>query len=394
MKTVMSNKLTKVVCISLILLGLTSPAFAYPPGNAVVLYYKACLLYEPQESMRDMIDDYARGETELTEEIADFVKKNENIIDIIVDAADIQNCNWGLDYSEGLELLIPGLSDLKHISRLVTADARIITSEGDYELALERCLTSYEMAGHVSDLTLISWLVGYTINMTTDKCIQNILSTMPEDLETLQRLKSKLSLIQPFPFVKICISSEFEMIRLYMMQIEYKDMIISGEEQFDLSDEKKSMLELLRNADEEFFAKNRAYNETIENSVIDAFGLPYPQAYNTIGKLINEKIINDVESGNPDAVLTAILTPALAKCYSLGIRKESGYNALRAAVAIYILKATTGQLPDAIPAGLPKDMFSGKDFIYEKNADGFILRCQGKELPKNKIHEYEFNVTE
>ena len=49
-------------------------------------------------------------------------------------------------------------------------------------------------------------------------------------------------------------------------------------------------------------------------------------------------------------------------------------------------------LTDALPAGLPGDLFSGKDFEYEKTAEGFILRCQGKDLSKDEIYQYEFKV--
>jgi hypothetical protein len=62
------------------------------------------------------------------------------------------------------------------------------------------------------------------------------------------------------------------------------------------------------------------------------------------------------------------------------------------AVDIYIINAKTGDLPNAIPAGLPRDLFSGEDFEYEKTADGFILRCQAKDLLKDEIYEYEFKV--
>jgi len=50
------------------------------------------------------------------------------------------------------------------------------------------------------------------------------------------------------------------------------------------------------------------------------------------------------------------------------------------------------QLPDELPADLPKDLFGGKDFEYERTKDGFVLRCQGKDLSKDKIYEYEFKV--
>ena len=94
----------------------------------------------------------------------------------------------------------------------------------------------------------------------------------------------------------------------------------------------------------------------------------------------------------PYATITAICCPALSKVYSLDIRRLTHANAMLAAVDIYIINAKTGKLPDTIPAGLPKDLFSGKDFVYEKTGDGFILRCQGKELPKDKIHDYKFKI--
>ena len=57
-----------------------------------------------------------------------------------------------------------------------------------------------------------------------------------------------------------------------------------------------------------------------------------------------------------------------------------------------MIRARTGKLPDSLPAGLPKDLFSGKDFIYEKTEEGVILRCQGKDMEIDEIHEYEFKV--
>jgi hypothetical protein len=62
------------------------------------------------------------------------------------------------------------------------------------------------------------------------------------------------------------------------------------------------------------------------------------------------------------------------------------------AVEIYLIKAKTGRLPDEFPAGSPKDLFSDEDFEYEKKNSGFVLRCRGKDLLKDKIHEYEFKV--
>ena len=46
----------------------------------------------------------------------------------------------------------------------------------------------------------------------------------------------------------------------------------------------------------------------------------------------------------------------------------------------------------SLPAGLPKDLFSGKDFLYEKTDAGFTLTGQGKDLDKDIVQKYEFKV--
>lgn len=121
-----------------------------------------------------------------------------------------------------------------------------------------------------------------------------------------------------------------------------------------------------------------------------AFDLPYSQAYSKL-KQLDEKPAKEF-SKNPDATLTAACSPTWLKIYTLSTRLGSHTNAIKAAIEIYIIKAKTGQFPDALPTGLPPDLFSSKDFQYEKTKDGFVLRCQGKDLARDVIHQYEFKV--
>jgi len=392
MRTV--NKLTKIACVVVMFLALCPSVFAYPPDNAAVLYYQASLMYQPDEHMWDLLTDCVRGDVELTEEIINHVKEQDQIIEMAVDAADVPYCDWGMDYSKGLDMPFPALGKMKRLAVLTLVDARMVAGEGDYELALERCLTIYRMARHMSDRPLIYWLMGIAIDVKTDQCIQFILSTMPQDLEKMTWLKNKLFLIDPFPPFKGCMDFEFDVAKPYM-RMENKEKLISliKEEWIDNaeSEEAKSMIEQLRDADEEYFYRARAYNDTIKGNVISALDLAYPQAYAILLEVGN-KPAKDMELGINEAVVTAILTPALNACYSIGTRGPTNFNAIRVAIGIYIIKAQTGQLPDTLPAGSPKDLFSGKDFKYEKTADGFILRCRGKDLKKDKTYEWEFKV--
>ena len=86
----------------------------------------------------------------------------------------------------------------------------------------------------------------------------------------------------------------------------------------EIDDTTKSALNQLRNADEQYFKKARAYNKKIFSNIIAAMDIPYPKAYAKITELA-EKPAQDMEK-KPYATLTAILLPALAKVYNLDIR--------------------------------------------------------------------------
>lgn len=71
-------------------------------------------------------------------------------------------------------------------------------------------------------------------------------------------------------------------------------------------------------------------------------------------------------------------------------------RAVQAAIAVYLIKAKTGQLPQTLPADLPKDPYSGNDFEYQVTERGFILRCRavfGGQTLHGELPQFEFQVT-
>jgi len=61
-------------------------------------------------------------------------------------------------------------------------------------------------------------------------------------------------------------------------------------------------------------------------------------------------------------------------------------------VEVYLALANAGQLPEKLPDHLPKDPFTGRDFIYEITDEGFALRCQGKDFLNRKYRLLEFKI--
>jgi len=389
MKTIRSRKITKAMFVVLALFVSAPLAFAYPPDNAAVLYYKAFMLYESPDNIGPMLWDYWKGNIKSNEKIEEFLKKNLRIIDIVLDATRIDHCDWGLDYSQGTEVLLPPHHKARDIFALLAAEARMQADRGDYKKALGRCISIYRMARHLNERPLITYIVGTAINAATHKYITTqFLSEMPQDIDTLTWLRDELAKFDKQPYsIKPALRWKREAGIISMSPERIGNVVRSG---LDDGDFKEKILRRITTADEQFFERNRTYWNQYMADVIAAFDLPYPLAYSKLQRL-DEK--PSKESGeNPDATLTAACAPPWQRIYVQSIGLETRSNAIKTAIEIYIIKAKTGKLPEALPAGLPGDLFSGKPFQYEKTTDGFILRCQGKDLAKDEIYKYEFKV--
>ena len=382
---------TLILCIS------TPSVFALPPDpdNAALLYYQVFLIYEkPDDTMKDMVEDLARGKIEPDARTTKFIESQKTVTRLVVAAAKLPNCNWGLKYSDGLSLELPYLSQTRHLTWLILADARTIAANGDYELAIDRCLTARKLAVHAaSEPIIVNFLVGISIEKLANKCIQDILSSAPIDLKALQYFKAQLgefdNKLIPMKFLW---ETEREVMASYMTPEKVGEIIplLLGETEEDESEEIKIANERILAADQQFCQRNIDYYNKHMTAIFSSSELPYEQAYARLEKLGNKP--SEEFKENPDATMAAILAPAVQKIYNNDVSRKTFSNALKTALEIYIINAKTGQLPDSLPSGLPNDLFSGKPFQYAKTAEGFILRCQGRDLLRDEIYEYEFKI--
>lgn len=389
MKSKKNNKLLYMIFVVMIVFVSDASASIYPPENAATLYYKAFMLYQMDETMNTMLGDVIKDKTEINETIRDYVKKNQKVVQILLDASEIEHCDWGINFSQGYETEIPHPFKMKEVGRLMLANAKILAQQGDYEEALMHCISAYKMGKHTGDISLICYMVGTLIITATNDCVADILSSMPTDLELLTLLKNEITQVDKIPFsIKAALVKEQEVGDVSMRpdKINYVIEICS------CSEELKNKILSAINTDDQFLTKSRQYWNDYMKEVIVTCDLPYQQAYLKLKELVQKP--SEQAKENPEADLTAISAPIFHKAFSLSIRLASHCNAIDTAIELYTVKAKTGVLPDTLPAGLPGDLFSGKDFEYEKSDDGFILRCRAKDLVKDKIHEYKFKVKE
>ena len=133
----------------------------------------------------------------------------------------------------------------------------------------------------------------------------------------------------------------------------------------------------------------RIYSERMNSALaVLSTPMPYEQAYTQLNQLAD-----GFDKDDPASRTAGAFMPALGKILLLKMRAETQSNAVMAGIEILLDRARTGQLPDALPSGLPKNPFSGGDFGYEKTKEGFILHCHGKDLDKDEINQYEFKLS-
>jgi len=396
MKALRNNMLI----LPVILIFITAPSVcAYPPDNAAVLYYKAAEFYgvvDPE--MTDMLDDFRNGKNELNDKIRDFVNKNHLIIETVLDASEVKICDFGMNLSQGFMMLAPPMYNLKKLSQLIATEAKILANDGHYGPAIHNCMSLYKMARHINDRIFICYLVGIAINSMTNNCLIEIMSDMPQHTRNMTRLKNDLIEIDSIPLsIKPALLGEREVMLMSMEPENISETLyflenLGPSEGDDPSDNhiNDSIKEKLLSADEAFLEANRKYFENYYSGVMAAFDMPYTQGY-TVMMDLSEKMEKDVKT-NPDVTLVSVLAPPMHKIFSIKTRFQTHNNAIKAAIEIYQVKAKTGKLPEKLPANLPGDIFSGKPFDYEITSEGFILRCQGKDLGKDELHEYEFKV--
>jgi len=376
-----------ILFVALAAVLVASPVLALPPDpdNAALLYYQAFLsLAQLSDEARDHIGKVARGETPPDKQVRQDIAKCAGAIESAEAASKVPACNWGVRYSKGFEAPMPQMAQMRYLTFVLIADARIRAADGKYRAALERCLMAGTFARHVGDDTLISYLVSRSVRGVAYKCMQDVMGRAAGDAKLLQWLKDELAksdaeTLSPVRPLKMELDVVSDLMR--MENVEKLAQVLAG------FGGKASAAEIAKMADEKILERaRRIYTERINSALtVMSTSMPYEQAETQL-----KQLVGNLDSNDPSEATVQAFIPALDKIFAQKVAIETHGSAVKAAIEILLARARTGQLPDALPSGLPKDAFSGKDFEYEKTKEGFTLRCPGKDLD---IYRYEFKLS-
>jgi len=301
-------------------------------------------------------------------------------------------------YSNGVPNMMPVIGKLRQLAFILVVDARTLAFDGDYQTAFERFRAIRKLAQHIDDGQILTYLLSLAIDVMAQNCIEDLLGSLLPDADILEWLGGRLATFgDGSQSLTRALEMDFELI--VQSTLNSQDTLTWIRQQLsDNAEDQNAKDEILNLTDEELIAMARGPYDEFLNSIFKIIDgeMLYLDKYEEIQKLIDELID---EHGDDPAVNYIILCTGASSgrildYFDIHIRRTAGFNAVKAAIEIYLDYVETGQLPDVLPDNLPKDPFSGEDFEYEITDQGFVLRCRQVENGSNELLEYNFHVTQ
>lgn len=363
-----------------------SQALPPDPNNAALLYYQGFpTLIQLEEEAQNLIWKVARGEVPPDDKVREHIRQCHEAVELAEAAIDLPFCDWGLRFSQGFETPIIHLTPARSLAWILVAEARVRASDDDYRGAFERCLMTIRFSRHIGDDTVISFLISLGAQSTAYGCMRDVVGQVADDAPLLEWLQRELAA-----------SSRQAASLIRTVEIEKAtslDMLRTGKVEalarFYAEDDEMMQKCIITLANEMVLEMARKFYTERITTVLSILSqpVPYEEAFTQLREL--EVYFKPLD---PIGTMTNCLISGFAAVYSLKTRTDSHGNAVRAGIDICLHKARSGVLPTALPAGQPKDPFSGEDFEYERTDDGFVLRCRAKDLLKDAVHEYAFTL--
>ena len=265
-----------------------------------------------------------------------------------------------VNWEDGAGALFPHFNRFRLASQMLSTQALLVASEGRVGEALDWCEVSLRMSEHVAaEPTLIAQLVAIAIQAITFDAVEQILCEQQLEPGVANDFQEYLSRID--------------------LRKTFTDGMI-GERALGLG-QLETMLQKPRTWP--LWKLEKLTYIRYMSRVVEAHRLPYCDA------------VDEIESANRElkalpfyqGILAKILIPVFARAVHKRGQAEANIALCRVVLALKAYKYERGAYPDSLEKlketldwELPEDPFSGKEFIYQREGEGFILYSISQDL--------------
>jgi len=367
------------------------------PDNAAIFYYQAFLLRpDPNEAIRKSIHDIF-FDAEPDKQLRTYLGHCMPMIRLAEIASRMTKCTWGiLSGSEPLLSAKDLHNQVCYLRDILLVDARTLATDGHYRAALERCLTVRRLAQHLSNSSNDSVVMrSRSPDFMALRMVRRILGLMPPDADILSWFRGQLAVVQGVPLefahsLKADFESYLDHVQTSPIPLRYlRNLLIKHAEDEQAKDEIRNL------TDEQLLSSTTAPFPDFLDSLmrVDDSAKSYEQKCDEM-KSLYDQFENKYGDDFPVKYVLdfAGVKYMITEQYEFQVGHQAHINATKVAVEVYLVVAETGKLPEKLPADLPKDPFTDKDFIYEITEEGFAIRCQSEEFLRRKNKFLEFKI--
>jgi hypothetical protein len=340
-------------------------SFELPPlsDNAALQYWQAVATLPALDATQEkMLENWAT--TPLGLSTSKLLDQCQTSLTYMRRAATMRECDWGLDYKEGVSLHLPHLAKGRLLARIAMLDARRALAAGDISKTGEDMGIAVTLARQLGrDYTLVSMLVCYAIE---GMVIDTIAPHVPELAIPYDDASRAFAALPPAPSLEHATQCEKRMASSIIQQLRAAEEKQTGSWH-------ETWLAILGPDTDEALKKVESFEQVITQ--LEAFQSVYDELEALVALPPAEfdakfpEFVKKAGAANPMAKL---LLPAMDKVIATKRRSEVRMAMLMAGIAL----VESG--PEKIAEF--KDPFGDGPFGYKKLENGF-------ELSSTFVHE-------
>jgi len=235
-------------------------------------------------------------------------------MDLVRRGSRQEYADFGLDYSQGFDLVLPHIHPLRTLSKIMRADAMVRLHDGDSLGAADRISAVYRLSEHFADdCIIISSLVGAAVFRGADEAAQlgfDRAGFSDVDCAKMLRAVNRLETGDPFKAVESVVMEQEVAIMWLQEHLGTEAARQNVPEMFQwIVEDERGAVYLAEMTDEQFQAELEAYDRGMDRYV-EAVSMEDREAARAELKRLSEEIVSG-EHG----FIASLLMPALDKYY-------------------------------------------------------------------------------
>ena len=351
-------------------------------------YYKAAMSLRrisTDDKVRDLLSELTRlGETkaEVPHQVAAEVKSvladNALALEMMDRGAKRPHCAYDFGLSNGIAVVLPQLSQLRSLARLLCLRTRWLAQQGNADAAADSLVSSLQMLRLFDrQPILVTYLAKVGLTAICQEPVSAVLEAGPVSDQQLVTMELALAKVDPTRNMQQVFIGE----RVYMLEISRN--LVSPRRQLALGDapalpEAFPMRGSLLGRP--FLRMMTARTLPTHEQYARAAGKDWPDAFEAM------KAASHRSSGM-FSHFGQLLAPSFGRAMVLAGRVSGAVRSARVAVLAKRHHLANGRTPKSLEelrefagCNLPTDPFTGSDLVYKAQTGGFMVYSVGDDL--------------